>query len=112
MDNAQLEAQIQARGLNAPRVSNAHIDALMARVEYHTVSRPGGSTSTFVHAFLDGKFMLATGHSACVSAANFDPVIGEALARQNAETAARSKLWELEGYLLYVMNQAHTGDTP
>ena len=65
----------------APRVTKADIDALMARVTYTVEQRPGGTTSTFVHAFLDGKFFLATGFSACVNAEN--------------------KLWELEGYRLF-----------
>ncbi len=40
----------------APRVTKAQIDAMMDRVTYTVEQRPGGTTSTFVHAFLDGKF--------------------------------------------------------
>ncbi|MEQ1454273.1 Gp49 family protein [Acinetobacter nosocomialis] len=85
----------------APRVTKAQIDALMERVTYTVEQRPGGTTSTFVHAFLDGKFFLATGFSACVNAENFDAEIGERMARSNAEKLAENKLWELEGYRLF-----------
>lgn len=85
----------------APRVTKAQIDALMERVTYTVEQRPGGTTSTFVHAFLDGKFFLASGFSACVNAENFDAEIGERMARCNAEKLAENKLWELEGYRLF-----------
>lgn len=85
----------------APRVSLNQIQDLMERVQYFVVQRPGNTTSTFVHAFLDGKFYLAEGFSACVSEDNFNADIGERLARENAEKHAKNKLWELEGYSLY-----------
>ena len=85
----------------APRVTKSDIDSLKDRITYTTEQCPGGTTSTFVHAFLDGKFFLATGFSACVNAENFDADIGERLARSNAEKHAENKLWELEGYRLF-----------
>ena len=85
----------------APRVTLDHINELMRRVTYVTVQQPGDTTSTFVHAYLDGKFFLASGFSGCISAENFDADIGERLARSNAEKRAENKLWELEGYMLY-----------
>lgn len=84
----------------APRVTPEQINALMDRVVF-TSSVPDGTTSTFVHAYLDGKFLLATGHSACVSSENFDAQIGIDIATRAAEGMARNKLWELEGYSLY-----------
>ena len=103
-DEAQTEAQIQAKGLNAPRVTPERIAELMARVTFTGEVAPG-TTSTFVHAFLDGVFFLATGHSACVSPENFDQEVGMKIARANAERAARDKLWELEGYALYKLRK-------
>lgn len=99
-DEAQTEADIQAKGLTAPRVTPEHINKLMSRVTFTGAAAPG-TTSTFVHAFLDGVFFLATGYSACVSPENFDAEVGMKIARANAERAARDKLWELEGYALY-----------
>lgn len=93
------EAEIVASGLNAPRVTADHVQALMDRVIYH-YEQPKGTTSTFAHAFLDG-FYLASGYSACVSAANFDAAKGQKYAKEQAEPKARDKLWELEGYKLF-----------
>lgn len=100
--DADIEREIQAKGLTtAPRVTPADIDALMARVQYIVPVHAGETTSTFVHAYLDGKFYLASGHSACVSLENFNEVTGIRIAKGKAETAARDKLWELEGYALH-----------
>ncbi len=100
MSKAVTEQELAEKAV-APRVTKADIDALKERVTYTVEQRPGGTTSTFVHAFLDGKFFLATGFSACVNAENFNAEIGERLARGNAEKHAENKLWELEGYRLF-----------
>ncbi len=57
MTNVVTEQELAEKAL-APRVTKAQIDALMERVTYTVEQRPGGTTSTFVHAFLDGKFFL------------------------------------------------------
>lgn len=100
MDDQSIEQEIQAKGLTAPRITPDHIDALMARISY-IVHCPMDTTSTFVHAYLDGKFYLASGHSACVSPENFDADVGYQIARSKADAVARDKLWELEGFRLY-----------
>ena len=105
MEDQKIEHEIQEKGLTAPRVTSQQIDVLMNEVTYVTV-QPAGSTSTFVHAYLDGKFFLGSGHSACVSPENFNAELGERIARGKAETLARDKLWELEGYLLYNQNRS------
>lgn len=100
MNDAQIEQEIKDKGLNvAPRVTKEQIDALMARVVYR-FDQPEGTTSTLAHAFLDGEFLLATGHSACVSRENFNAEAGRKWAQAKAEDLARDKLWELEGYAL------------
>ena len=91
MTNVVTEQELAEKAL-APRVTKAQIDALMERVTYTVEQRPGGTTSTFVHAFLDGN------------AENFDAEIGERMARGNAEKYAENKLWELEGYRLFATN--------
>lgn len=100
MTDNDIEQEIQDKGLNAPRVTKEQIDALMARVSFYLIV-PEGTTSTVAHAYLDGRFHLATGHSACVSPENFNAELGEKIALDKAEAAARDKLWELEGYRLY-----------
>ena len=100
MTDQSIEQEIQAKGLNAPRITPEYINYLMKRVIFIIVV-PEGTTSTFAHAYLDGKFHLATGHSACVSPENFDAEIGQKIAMNKAEAMAKDKLWELEGYRLY-----------
>lgn len=96
-----IETEVKAKGLDvAPRITKHQIDDLMDRVHYH-FEIPAGTTSTFCHAFLDGKFHLGTGHSACVSPENFNAAMGTKLARSKAAQIARDKLWELEGYALF-----------
>lgn len=95
------ESAIQAKGLNAPRITPDRINELMERTTYCYDVRPIGSTTTFAHAFLDGEFYLASGKSACVSKENFNAELGMDIAKKNAEGCAREKLWELEGYTLY-----------
>lgn len=96
--DSAIEAQIQAKGLTAPRVTPAEINALKARLtlkfDYH-------HTSTLCHVFLDGKFYLATGHSACVSLENYNKEIGDRIATDDAMLKATNQLWLLEGYALY-----------
>lgn len=98
MTDQEIEQEIVDKGLTAKRVSNDHINAMMARVHYYGSDVAPGTTSTFVHAFLDGEFYLATGHSACISKENFDAEIGTEIARSKAEHLAREELWKLEGY--------------
>lgn len=97
----ELEQRIQDQEIEAPRVTYDHIQAMLKRVQYVTVQQPGDTTSTFVHAYLDGKFFLASGFSGCVDPARFNPLIGIDIATKNAMHQAEQKLWELEGYALY-----------
>ena len=101
MNDQEIEQEVQAKGLEAPRITPSRIDELMSRLVYTFDVRPNGSTTTLAHAFLDGSFYLATGVSACVSPENFDEKIGMDIAMDNARSAARDRLWELEGYMLY-----------
>ena len=86
--------------MSAPSITKERIETLLDRVTYR-MEEPTGTTSTFVHAFLDGKFYLATGHSACVSPENFNADIGRAIALKDATGKANAQLWLLEGYALY-----------
>lgn len=97
MTDQTIEAEIVEKGLTAPRVTPAQIDALVKRVVFVYASH---GTSTFCHAFLDGTFFLASGHSACVSPENFNAELGQKRALGNVQKPIRDKLWELEGYAL------------
>ena len=91
-DEQKIEAEIQAKGLTAPRLTPDLIDATIVSEMYHVFS---GTTLTVCALMLRNGFIV-TGESASASPANFDQAIGCKIARENA----RNKIWQLEGYLL------------
>lgn len=91
-DEQKIEAEIQAKGLNAPRLRPEDIDAAIMREDYHVFP---GTTMTVCALVLRNGFVV-TGESAAASPANFDADLGRKIARDNA----RNKIWALEGYAL------------
>jgi len=87
-----IESEIQAKGLNAPRLTPAEIDSKILGADYQ---RFNGTTVTICCLHLENGFTV-TGESACASPENFDEEIGRKIAYGNA----REKIWQLEGYLL------------
>ena len=83
-------------------VTSAHIDALLATVEYktHVVN---DSTTTVAVALLpigDALFTLSTAISGCADPRKFNADLGAKYAIEKAAAQAKEKLWELEGYCL------------
>ena len=91
-DEAKIEAEIQAKGLNAPRLNPQLIDETITSEQYHVFP---GTTMTVCALSLRNGYIV-TGESAAASPENFDKEIGRRIARDNA----RNKIWALEGYLL------------
>jgi hypothetical protein len=91
-DEDQIEAEIQAKGLTAPRLTPALIDATILAEQFHVFP---GTTMTVCCLTLRNGFQVV-GYSASASRRNFDPAIGEKIARSNA----REQIWAFEGYLL------------
>ena len=116
----QIEQEIQSKNLNAPRLTQDHIDSKIALEMYFTGSgiidaqnhghhlglvrfqhhdgedlHKPMETLTFCVLVLENGFTV-TGESACASPENFDAEIGRKIAYDNA----REKIWSLEGYLL------------
>ena len=87
-----IEREIQAKGLNAPRLTPDAIDARITGEQYHVFP---GTTLTVCCLVLENGFTV-TGQSAAASPENFDEEIGRKIARADA----RDKIWQLEGYLL------------
>ena len=102
-----IEREIQAKGLTAPRITPADIEANIARYFYFTAGQAAdwlGRTTdadapehllTFCVLVLRNGFTV-TGESACASPENFDADIGRKIARANAV----QKIWPLMGYEL------------
>lgn len=91
-NEAAIEKEIQDKGLNAPRLTPAHIDAQIVGTMYHMFP---GTTVTVCAMRLKNGFHVV-GESASASPENFDEEIGRKIARDNA----RNKIWALEGYVL------------
>lgn len=91
-EEIELEYEIQNKGLNAPRLTPAHIDSVIMNIDY-TVLKCGRTTICQL-TLLNGY--TVTGESSSVSKENFDESIGRKIAYDNA----RDKIWALEGYLL------------
>lgn len=107
MTDQEVEQAMQAKGLTAPRVMMADIEAAIKDTHYFTAGdgycgASGGSVYpsalgllTFCVLELQNGFTV-TGESACASPENFDAEIGRQIARQNAI----SKVWPLLGFSL------------
>lgn len=119
MSDQQIEQEIQAKGLTAPRITPADVQANIASEFYFTADEgvrgasgssngeasvcqgegvaPEGSLKllTFCVLALKNGFTV-TGESACASPENFDAEIGRKIARENAI----NKVWALMGYAL------------
>ena len=109
-DDTAIEQEIKAKGLTAPRVTPADIEANIASEHYFTAydgtkynritrDEPKNSDAlkllTFCVLVLRNGFTV-TGESACASPENFDADIGRKIARENA----KNKIWPLMGYAL------------
>ena len=87
----EIEKEIQAKGLNAPRITPDLIVSKIVKEEYHLLT----DVLTVCVLTLENGFTI-TGESACASPANYNKEIGDRIARDNA----KEKIWILEGYLL------------
>ena len=92
MSEQQIESEIQAKGLTAPRLTPTDIDNTIVSSQYYVFPN---TTVTVCCLTLRNGYNV-TGESAAASPANFDQSIGQKVAFDNA----RNKIWSLEGYLL------------
>jgi len=91
MKESDIENMICEKGLTAPRLTPAMIDATISKQEFHKLT----DVLTVCVLTLKNGFTV-TGESACASPENFDAEVGNKVAFENA----REKIWLLEGYLL------------
>jgi hypothetical protein len=92
MFEQETEKEIIAKGLTAPRLCPADIDAVVVSESFTIL--PSGKTM-ICELILRNGFSV-TGESSCVSKENFNIEIGQRISRENA----RDKVWMLEGYSL------------
>ncbi len=91
MNENEIEEEIQAKNLNAPRLTPDIIDSLIKEKAFHKLT----DVLTVCVLTLQNGFTV-TGESACASPANYNQQIGEDIAFTNA----RDKIWPLAGYAL------------
>ncbi len=101
--DADIEQEIQTKGMTAPRVTPQMIDDAIAAEYVFTADKatqgcpqmPSLALLTICVLVLKNGFTV-TGESACASPENFDAELGAKIARQHA----KDKIWALEGYRL------------
>jgi hypothetical protein len=101
----QIEAEIQAKGLTAARITPADIEASIACEHYFNAGEAAAASGQPAHQALAQLTIcvlvmrngfLVTGESACASPENFDAEVGKKVARANAV----QKVLPLLGYEL------------
>ena len=91
-DRDKIELDIQDLGLNAPRLTFEAINAQIVDEAFHVF--PGSCLTVCCLTLVNGFNVV--GHSACASPENFNQIIGQRVARDNAV----AEIWMLEGYRL------------
>ena len=116
----EIEQEIQAKGLTAPRITPADIEANIDCEVYFTPADGcvgSGMTASTAHTPQSLRLLTfcvlvlrngftVTGESACASPENFNAEIGRKIARQNAV----AKIWPLMGYELRSKLAAQKGN--
>lgn len=95
-DDAAIEQEIKAKGLTAPRVTPADIEAQIGSVEYVKHISAGGQVLRWAVITTLNGFAVTGRPSASVSPANDDQAVGQKVAFENA----KNELWPLLGYAL------------
>lgn len=91
-----VEQEIQRKGLTAPRVTPADIEANIAHTEIVKRVSPSGRVLRWAVLTTRNGFAVTGEPSCAVSPANDDAELGEKLAIENA----KDRLWALMGYAL------------
>ena len=96
MNYQELEQEIQAKGLTAPRVTPADIEANIADIEIVKHVSKSGQVLRWAVLTTQNGYAVVGKPSCSVSSANDNAEIGEKIAVTNS----REELWPLMGYAL------------
>lgn len=94
--DSDIEQEIVAKGLTAPRVTPQDIEANIASIEYVTHVSKSGQVLRWAVVTTQSGFSVAGKPSCAVSVENDNAEIGEKVALDNT----REELWPLMGYAL------------
>jgi len=89
---SNLEKEIEDKGLTAPRITQEHVESVVANTEFYVF--PNSQLTVCCLTLVNG--FNVTGESACVSPENFDKELGEKIALGKA----MEKVWMPEAYML------------
>jgi len=92
----QIEQEILAKGLTAPRITPANIEDNIADIEYVKHVSKGGQVLRWAVITTKNGFAVVGNPSASVSPANDNEDIGKKVALDNS----KQELWPLMGYAL------------
>lgn len=92
----EIEREIQAKGLTAPRVTLADLQAEIASVEFVKHTAPSGQVLRWAVITTRSGYAVTGRPSVSVSPENDDAELGEKIAKDNAI----HELWPLMGYAL------------
>ncbi len=96
MTDQTIEQEIQAKGLNAPRITPTDIEANIADVEIVKHVSKTGQVLRWAVITTSNGYAVVGKPSCAVSSANDNAEIGEKVAVTNS----REELWPLMGYAL------------
>lgn len=96
MNDQEIEQEVQAKGLTAPRLSPADLDANIAHIEIVKHVSNSGQVLRWAVLTTQNGFAVAGKPSVAVSPENDNAEIGEKVAIANS----RNELWPLMGYAL------------
>lgn len=96
MNDQAIEKEIQAKGLTAPRVTLADLEANIVDTEILKHVSKTGQVLRFAILTTANGFAVVGKPSVAVSAENDNAEIGEKIAIENAKT----EIWPLMGYAL------------
>ena len=95
-DDKSIEAEIIAKGLTAPRVTPADIEANIKHVEYVKHVSHGGQVLRWAVLTTKSGYAVVGNPSVAVSPENDNEEIGQKVAFENS----KQDLWPLMGYAL------------
>jgi len=96
MNDKEMEQQIVAKGLTAPRVTLDNLNQVIKDIEIVKFVTKGNKVLRWAVLTMKNGFAVVGNPSASVSPENDDAEIGERIAIENS----KNKVWELEGYAL------------
>ena len=104
IDDQGIEAEIQAKGKTAPRITPSDLLANIIHVEYVEHVSHGGQVLRWAVITTKNGYAVVGNPSVAVSPANDDEEIGQKVAFENS----KNELWPLMGYELKTLMAKET----